>query len=136
MATSLFPIISTTSLERSLGFYRDLLGGTVAYEFPGPDGAPVYAGIDIGLSHLGIGVDPDMAAPSPTVILWLYVEDCDATVSSMRSAGVTIREEPVDQPWGERVALVEDPDGILVRIATRAAMSPDVESGGAAPTSS
>jgi lactoylglutathione lyase len=119
MATSLFPIISTTDLERSLGFYRDLLGGTVAYAFPGPDGAPVYVGLDIGASHLGIGVDPDMTAPNPSIILWVYVENCDATVASLRGAGLTIREEPVDQPWGERVAMVEDPDGFLVRIATR-----------------
>jgi lactoylglutathione lyase len=108
----------------------------VAYEFPGPDGAPVYVGIDIGQSHLGVGVDPDMAAPNQTVTLWVYVDNCDATVSRMRNAGVTILEDPIDQPWGERVALVADPDGIRLRVATRAGMSPNVETGGATPTPS
>jgi uncharacterized glyoxalase superfamily protein PhnB len=32
-----------------------------------------------------------------------------------------ILEEPVDQPWGERVARVEDPDGIHVHVATHPA---------------
>lgn len=53
MVTQLFPIISTADLQRSLGFYRDLLGGAVAYEFPGPDGEVVYASLDIGESTDG-----------------------------------------------------------------------------------
>ena len=118
MATELFPIISTTDVERSLGFYRDLLGGSVTYQFPGPDGKPDYVGVDLGRSHLGIGRDPGAVAGGRTVSLWIYVESCDATIEMLRTAGVKILEEPIDQPWGERVALVEDPDGIAVRIAT------------------
>ncbi len=120
MATELFPIIATRELDRSLVFYRDLLGGTVAYEFPGPDGRAVYAGLDIGRSHLGIGEDAAATGGSASVSLWIYVDDCDATIERLRDAGVPVLEEPVDQPWGERVAQVEDPDGIRVRIANRA----------------
>ena len=35
MFTELFPIVATTDMSRALGFYRDLLGGLVNYEFPG-----------------------------------------------------------------------------------------------------
>jgi lactoylglutathione lyase len=117
----LFPIVETRDLQRALGFYRDLLGGTVSYEFAGPDGSTVYAGLDIGTSHLGLGLAEDAgdAATAP-MLLWLYVDDCDATIETLRSAGVPILEEPVDQPWGERVALVQDPDGVRLRVATRA----------------
>jgi lactoylglutathione lyase len=121
MATELFPIIETADLRRSLEFYCDLLGGSVSYEFPGPDGELVYAGVNIGTSHLGIGFARGAKAPAARVLLWVYVEDCDATVAALRQAGVNIVENPVDQPWGERVALVEDPDGIPVRIANRSA---------------
>jgi lactoylglutathione lyase len=38
----------------------------------------------------------------------------------MRGAGVAILEEPVDQPWGERVARVTDPDGDHVIVGSRA----------------
>jgi lactoylglutathione lyase len=117
MVNSVFPILATRDLAGALGFYRDLLGGTVTYEFPGPDGEPVYAGLDIGSSHLGIGNDPDASGgPSDRFSLWVYVEDCDAAVERLRAAGVTVVEEPADQPWGERVARVLDPDGNLVLI--------------------
>jgi lactoylglutathione lyase len=124
MITSLFPILATPDLDRALRFYRDLLGGTVGYEFPGPDGAPVYVGLDLGSSHLGIGFEADTTvadAPLPRpVSLWVYTDDCDATVERLRAADVTVTEEPTDQPWGERVARVLDPDGNEVIIGQRA----------------
>ena len=122
MATQLFPILTTTNLERSLGFYRDLLGGTVAYEFPGPDGTPAYVGIEIGTSHLGIGHDPRLVdMPGRRMSLWVYVDDCDAAIERLRDAGVEVVAEPADQPWGERVARVRDPDGIEVIVGARSA---------------
>jgi lactoylglutathione lyase len=122
MVTSLFPILATRDLGAALGFYRDLLGGTVTYEFPGPDGEPVYAGLEVGSSHFGIGYQPDAGdEPSNRFSLWAYVDDCDAAVQRLRAAGVTVVEEPADQPWGERVARVLDPDGNLVLIGQAAA---------------
>ena len=123
-ATELFPIITTRDLGAALGFYRDLLGGRVTFEFPGPDGVPAYVGIDLGQSQLGIGHDP--AAPDAaqlgtrrSISLWIYVADCDATVAALRAAGVPIDVEPEDQPWGERVARVRDPDGNEVIVGAR-----------------
>jgi len=122
MFTTLFPIITTSDLRAALDFYRDLLGATVSYEFPGPDGEPAYVGLELGDAHLGIGHDPNAsAAPSARFSLWVYADDCDAAVERLRGAGVTIVEEPADQPWGERVARVLDPDENLVIIGQRAA---------------
>lgn len=119
--TELFPIIATPDIERALGFYRDLLGGTVTYEFRGPDGAPVYVGLDVGTSSLGIGT-PGPAGDGPRpVSLWVYTDDCDAAIARLRAAGVTVTEEPADQPWGERVARVLDPDGNEVLVGQRRA---------------
>jgi lactoylglutathione lyase len=122
MFTTIFPILTTTDLTAALGFYRDLLGATVSYEFPGPDGEPGYVGLELGSAHLGIGRDPDaVAETSERFALWAYADDCDAAVERMRAAGVQIVEEPVDQPWGERVARVLDPDGNLVYVGQRLA---------------
>ncbi len=113
--------MTTRDLARALGFYRDLLGGTVDYEFPGPDGATVYAGLVLGASNLGIGLDADLSSTSQRQIsLWVYTDDCDATVGRLRAAGSPIIEEPADQPWGERVARVRDPDGNEVIVGQRA----------------
>ena len=121
MITELFPIVSTRDMARALGFYRDLLGGHVGYEFPGPDGEPAYVGLDLGSSHLGVGLSTEVdGGPLPRPIsLWVYTDDCDAVVERLRTAGVTITEEPTDQPWGERVARVRDPDGNEVIIGAR-----------------
>jgi lactoylglutathione lyase len=117
MFTSLFPILTTRDMGAALGFYRDLLGASVTYEFPGPDGRPAYAGLELGSSHLGIGHDPNLTdGPSARFQLWTYVENCDAAVEQLRAAGVMVVEEPADQPWGERVARVLDPDGNLVLV--------------------
>ena len=117
---ALFPILVTSDLHGALGFYRDLLGASVTYEFPGPDGEPGYVALDLGGSHLGIARDPDAnGGRSSRFSLWVTTDDCDAAVESLRAAGVTIVEEPADQPWGERVAQVHDPDGNLVSIAQR-----------------
>jgi lactoylglutathione lyase len=123
MVTELFPILSTPDIRRALAFYRDLLGGTIAYEFPGPDGEPAYVGLDMGASHLGIGLSPTPSGgPIPRPIsLWVYTADCDAAVERLRAGGVTITEEPADQAWGERVARVLDPDGNEVIIGARPA---------------
>jgi lactoylglutathione lyase len=115
-----FPILTTRDLGALLGFYRDLLGFTVTYEFPGPDGEPAYAGLELGPSHLGIGRDPGLTdGPSARYSFWLYVDDCDATVERLRAAGVGVVDEPADQPWGERIARVLDPDGNTVIVGQR-----------------
>lgn len=121
MISSLFPILSTPDVSRALSFYRDLLGGAVTYEFAAPDGGPAYVGLELGASHLGIGADPDgrSAAERQRIALWVYVDDCDAAIDRLRSAGVSIIEEPVDQPWGERVARVRDPDGNELIVGAR-----------------
>jgi lactoylglutathione lyase len=132
MATELFPILATRDLDAALRFYRDLLGGRVVFEFPAPDGVPAYVGLDVGRSHLGIGRDPGASAPSDPsparpMSLWVYVPDCDATVASLRAAGVPIDAEPEDQPWGERVARVRDPDGNEVIVGSKT--GPDAPAG-------
>ena len=120
MFDSAFPIISTPDLSRALGFYRDLLGGSILYQFP-PEGEPEYVGIDIGTSHLGLSVDPEAASgPGQRWSLWVYADDCDAAVERLRQAGAEIVEEPVDQPWGERVARVHDFDRNVIVVGQRA----------------
>jgi lactoylglutathione lyase len=121
MISEMFPILTTADLGRALSFYRDLLGGTVTYEFEGPDGEPGYVGLDLGSSHIGIGRDPSLQLPRGrrAMSLWVYADDCDVAIHRMREAGVTIVDEPADQPWGERIARVADPDGNEVIVGAR-----------------
>ncbi|GAA1582844.1 VOC family protein [Kribbella sancticallisti] len=116
-----FPIVITADLDRLLPFYTDVLGGEQVYQFP-PEGAPAYVSLRYGKAALGLGHDPEYrrAAGTPAISLWLYVDDCDSAVERVRGAGGRITEEAVDQPWGERVARAEDPDGNLLIFGQRA----------------
>jgi lactoylglutathione lyase len=118
---SAFPIISTPDLTRALTFYRDLLGGIVTYQFPA-EGPPGYVGMDLGSSHIGIGEEPEIGEASgrQRLSLWIYVDDCDVVVDELKASEVPVLEEPADQPWGERLARISDPDGNTVLIASGA----------------
>ncbi|XVV17446.1 VOC family protein [Actinoplanes sp. CA-131856] len=120
MFDEMFPILTTPELGRSLVFYRDLLGGEVTYQFP-PEGDPAYVSVRIGRSQVGIGQqdEPGVLA-NDRVTLWVYADDCDAGVDRLRAGGAEVLQEPVEQPWGERMATVTDPDGNRVIIASRA----------------
>jgi lactoylglutathione lyase len=128
LVTDLFPIVSTPDVQRALGFYRDLLGGEVTYQFP-PEGDPGYVALDIGNSHLGIGLSPDAVpdAGGQRLALWVYAQSCDEAVERLRDAGIMVTEEPADQPWGERMARVLDPDGNEIIVGQR---GPDAAAGG------
>jgi catechol 2,3-dioxygenase-like lactoylglutathione lyase family enzyme len=121
--TESFPILSVADLDRSLAFYRDLLGGTVDYAFP-PEGEPQFVTLRLGDSALGLGataggVGGDSIHAGAGYTLCAYVADCDAAVEALRAAGHAIREEPSDQPWGERIARAGDPDGYEVLLVAR-----------------
>jgi lactoylglutathione lyase len=67
---------------------------------------------------LGVGVKAraGVGAPNDRFELGLYTPDVDATVARLRESGVRIVDEPADQPWGERMARVLDPDGNRVTL--------------------
>lgn len=118
---TLYPIVATPVLEPMVGFYRDLVGAAVEYEFRDASGELTYVGLRLGTADLGIALDPTATpAAEGRISLWAYVDDCDRAVARLRAAGVPIVDEPADQPWGERMATVRDPDGNLVRVAQHA----------------
>lgn len=113
-----FPILVVADMPRSLGFYRDLLGFELTYAFP-PDGDPQFASLAIDGGKLGLGAG-DEPVESGSTAIWLYTDDVDAAIAELAGAGVPVVAEPADQPWGERVASVADPDGYVVHIGAPA----------------
>jgi lactoylglutathione lyase len=119
----MFPMLSATDMATSIAFYRDLLGGVEGYRFPEDD--PVFVTLRLGESEIGIGGVsdtplhglPQRPATGHRVELCVYVEDVDEAVDAARDARAPVVVlEPVDQPWGERIAYISDPDGNLVML--------------------
>jgi PhnB protein len=73
-------------------------------------GRVIHAAVRIGDAVLEMG-EPVGEAPSLPSRFFLYVEDCDAWYRRAVAAGATSLDEPTDQPWGARAALVLDPFG-------------------------
>jgi lactoylglutathione lyase len=118
-------MLSAEDLDRSVGFYRDQLGGVETYRFPENGDRPVFVVLRLGESDIGLGAitgEPPLhkmplrPAQGHRIELCVYVDDVDAMVERLRPSGVPIVLEPADQPWGERVAYVTDPDGNLVML--------------------
>jgi lactoylglutathione lyase len=117
-------MLSVADLDRSVAFYGQILGGAETYRFPA-EGPPAFVVLRIGSSDLGLGAigtdlplhgRPLRPATGHRIELCVDVEDVDEAIEALRSAGAPVVVEPVDQPWGERVAYVEDPDGNLVML--------------------
>jgi lactoylglutathione lyase len=120
--SSAFPIIYARDVQAAVSFY-ERLGFEKHYQFP-PEGEPGYVGLRRDASDLGIVHESSpqqmigrSMGEGPRFDLFVYVDDVDASIESMRGAGVPVLREAEDMPWGERIAFVSDPDGNPVTLA-------------------
>lgn len=118
-----FPVVYVRDVPRAAAFYEGLLGFVRQYQFP-PEGEPGYVGLkrdeaDLGIVHESatLALDGRGLGDGPRFELFVYVDDVDETVASMRAAAVTVLREPEDMPWGERLAFVADPEGNPISLA-------------------
>lgn len=123
-ATRVMAMLSVADLPRSMQFYRDILGGVPAYQFP-PEGEPAFVTLAFGQTELGIGQltseplhgEPQRPATGHRIELCINVPDTDEAVAALAAAGIRVVMPATDFPWGERAAYLEDPDGNLVMLA-------------------
>lgn len=121
-----YAILFVSDLERSIAFYRDVVGLPFRFanesyaEFP-TEGAKfsLYA-----RSHLQelIGRDaPAGEAPWPQGEVAFFCDDVDSEHARLVKAGVTVLAPPTDRPWGERTLHIADPDGYVVELTEKLA---------------
>ncbi|MDQ0988586.1 VOC family protein [Streptomyces sp. V2I9] len=106
-------LLRPTDPERSRAFYGEALGLAVHREFgTGPERGTVYflGGGFLELSGRG------EARPSPSVRIWLQVEDAEAAHEELRANGVTVLRPPRREPWGLVEMWIEDPDGVRIAV--------------------
>jgi lactoylglutathione lyase len=105
-----------------VAFYQ-ALGYEAIYQFP-PEGEPGYVGLARGQARLGVTTTATLrdmlgkeVGSGARFELFTYVDDVDATLEELRSAGHEVLREAADMPWGERIAYIADPDGNPVTLA-------------------
>jgi catechol 2,3-dioxygenase-like lactoylglutathione lyase family enzyme len=101
--------ISVTDLDRSVAFYRDVLGIPLLFTVPGQPMAFLASG-DVRL-YLGV---PEPGFES-RVTLYFRVPDIDAEHARLTGLGVTMLDKPHVVHRGEQTELwmsfLKDPDG-------------------------
>jgi uncharacterized glyoxalase superfamily protein PhnB len=104
-------------LERTFGFVRGVT-------LPDPDGTLRYAEMRHGESVIMLVRKGDQTtATGGAAALYTYVPDVDRLVASARDAGASVADAH-DTPWGDRTAVVTDPDGYRWVLATFKKLAP------------
>ena len=109
----------------AIEFYQTAFGATEVLRLDGPGGQIAHAEIEIA-GHPVMICDPLpwFSTKPPTVLggtsasVLVYVDDVDDAVSRAVDAGATLRSEPKDMFWGDRLGEVFDPFGHSWLLAT------------------
>lgn len=124
--------VFTNDTEKSLAFYRDVLGFPVRTDVTNGDFRwvtvcpPAQPNIEIVLhNYTGGGALPmtdsdatnldDLLAKGLLSALIFSVDDVDALFEHVRAAGAEVLQEPADQFYGVRDCAFRDPVGNMVR---------------------
>src|SRR6266581_4866732 len=87
----LTPSFTATDLQRSMAFYRDVLGFMLGQD-------DFKKGRD---RQKGLGTR-----------VWCHTaQDLDRLAAEIKARGGVLDQEPQDMPWGDRVFMISDPDG-------------------------
>lgn len=114
MAVSLAGLtLHVADVDRSLAFYRRIPGAEVLFHLPSR-----FALLKVGEGRLGLLADQKRAFH-----VELETADLDATVEQLRGLGFEV-DGPTQRQWGERDALVLDPDGNLLEFAAAKPLEP------------
>jgi PhnB protein len=110
---------------KAIEFYQAAFGATEVLRLDGPGGQIAHAEIDIA-GHPVMICDPLpwFSTKPPTVLggtsasVLVYIDDVDAAIRRAVDAGATLRSEPKDMFWGDRLGEVFDPFGHSWLLAT------------------
>lgn len=114
---STVPMFVTDKPAETRAFWTETLGLQLAFDHTaflglrvGPSGPPMIGFITADEEH-----------PIPVTggaMMGLEVDDADAVHAELSAAGIELADPPRDMPWGERMFVLRDPNGITVMIGT------------------
>lgn len=100
-------------LDRSLDFYRRLLGLAVFREFGEGEHRGVVFFAGGGLLEVS-GATAETEPAGDRITLWLQVRDVAAELDRLSAAGVVVARQARREPWGLVEAWIDDPDGVRI----------------------
>ena len=105
--------VSVTDVDRAVAFYRDVLGMTFLFAFPG------MGFFDVDGVRLML-VEPEGRAFAGVSAIYYRVGDIGAAVKTLESRGVTFDDQPhvvyEDEAYDLWMAFFKDPDGNILAL--------------------
>jgi len=120
------PYLSVEGADRLLEFLQRAFGAKVVEHMAMPDGKVAHAEVRIGDSIVMLGEASAEWKPVQCM-LYLYVNDADATYKSALRAGGTSLREPTNMFYGDRSGGVRDFAGNQWWISTHVEVVPPEE---------
>ena len=116
------PSFTVNDLDRSLSWYRDILGFGVEETWKNDDGKVVGVSLKAGDVSFMIGQDDwkkgrDRRKGEGFRIYCETRKDVDTLAKRIETKGGRLDSGPTDQPWGVRDISLTDPDGFKITIA-------------------
>jgi catechol 2,3-dioxygenase-like lactoylglutathione lyase family enzyme len=119
-------VLPVRDLEKCVPFYRDKLGfqlldqqDDAAYLRIGGKGGPVLALLSV--DEVAKLISEERVRPREETIhrsyFAVFVDDADREYEELKGKGVHFVKPPTTQPWGQRIAYFEDPEGNLWEIS-------------------
>ncbi|HET7746462.1 MAG TPA: VOC family protein [Vicinamibacteria bacterium] len=120
--TRVAPSFTVNDIEKSLAFYRDVLGFTVKQRWE-EDGRLLGAELLAGSVMFMIGQDDwkkgrDRVKGAGFRLYCQTDQDIDRVAEGIRARGGKLAQEPRDEEWGGRAFTIDDPDGFKITIST------------------
>ena len=114
--------LTVNDLQKSLAWYRDVVGFTVDNQYE-REGKVMGIALKAGDVRILIGQDDgakgwERAKGEGFSLMITTVQDVDALAARIKERGGTLESEPADMPWGARVFRVQDPDGFKIAISS------------------
>jgi len=119
--------ITVSDMERSVKFYRDILGFKVLGKLENPEAGSLFVYLDTGSAIIELFQFKEKGAPWDRNRNEDYglkhfcfrVDSVDEVIERLKAAGVKIVLEPFDATGGVRIAFFEDPDGVRIELIER-----------------
>jgi uncharacterized glyoxalase superfamily protein PhnB len=116
------PSFTVNDLEKSLGWYRDVLGFAVEETWKNDDGKVMGISLKAGNVSFMIGQDDwkkgrDRKKGEGFRLYCETKKSVDDLARQIESKGGRLDSPPTDQPWGTRDISLTDPDGFKITIA-------------------
>ncbi|HET6607152.1 MAG TPA: VOC family protein [Rhodopila sp.] len=122
---TLTPYLIVDGAARALQWYADVFGAQEELRLGAPGGRVGHAEIRIGDSKVMLAdAHPETGAEGPgkfggsPVSLHLYLPGVDAVVAKAAAAGATVKSQPEDKFYGDRLGTIVDPFGHTWHIST------------------